>query len=73
MSNERVDLTQYDERIARANDPYASLNSPDEDGEDIEVLVAELKRCYEEIDSLKGELAFVRQNWNDAVDDVYGD
>ena len=50
MSNERIDLTQYDERIAMANDPYTSLNSPDEDGEDIEVLVAELKRCYEELD-----------------------
>ncbi len=59
MSNERVDLTQYDERIARANDPYASLNSPDEDGEDIEVLVAELKRCYEEIDALRS----ITQDW----------
>ena len=35
-----------------ANDPYTSLNSPDEDGEDIEVLVAELKRCYERMDEL---------------------
>ena len=59
MSNERVDLTQYDERIARANDPYTSLNSPDEDGEDIEVLVAELKRCYEEIDALRS----ITQDW----------
>ena len=36
-------------------------------------LIAELKKCYERIDSLKEELAFVRQNWKDAVDDVYGD
>jgi len=36
-------------------------------------LIAELKKCYEKIDSLKEELAFVRQNWEDAVDDVYGD
>ncbi len=57
MDNERIDLTQYDERIAMANDPYTSLNSPDEDGEDIEVLVAELKRCYEEIDALNSSYA----------------
>ena len=55
-----------------ANDPYTSLNSPDEDGEDIEVLVAELKRCYEELDEanqVEKALWNALDNWDICMDD----
>jgi len=67
MSNERIDLAQW-------KNEHREVYACCEAGEHYtDVLLAELKRCYEKIDSLKGELAFVRQNWEDAVDDVYGD
>ena len=77
MSNERIDLTQFEEIEARIKQCqkgfYPAEDLLQELAHHAPSLLAELKRCYEEIDSLKGELAFVRQNWNDAVDDVYGD
>ena len=77
MSNKRIDLTQFEEIEARIKQCqkgfYPAEDLLQELAHHAPSLLAELKRCYEEIDSLKGELAFVRQNWNDAVDDVYGD
>ena len=77
MSNKRIDLTQFEEIEARIKQCqkgfYPAEDLLQELAHHAPSLLAELKRCYEEIDSLKGELAFVRQNWNDAVDDVIGE
>ena len=56
MSNERIDLTQlenqYKERIEH-NSLYASDPDKEDDLFVISDLIAELKRCYEELDFLQ--------------------
>ena len=60
MSNE-IDLTRYDERIARAERENSGYSVYDEDGEEIERLVAELKRCYERLDKANKAMLKVRE------------
>ena len=60
MSNE-IDLTRYDERIARAERENSGYIVYDEDGEEIERLVAELKRCYERLDKANKAMLKARE------------
>ena len=56
MSNERIDLTQFEDMVAEEE----CLNLGGANGYDMcdmaRTLIAELKRCYEEIDKLRGYL-----------------
>jgi len=75
--HKRIDLTQlenqYKERIE-----HNSLYAPDADKEDdlfvISDLIAELKRCYEEIDALQGIIDDAHEAMekysNDEIDNV---
>ena len=62
MSNKRIDLTQLENQYKKEIE-HNSFHAPDSDKDDnlfvIGELIAELKRCYEEIDALRS----ITQDW----------
>ena len=56
MSNERIDLTEFEDMVAAEE----SLNLEGANGHDmcdmVRTLITELKRCYEKLDAVKHEV-----------------
>ena len=77
MSNERIDLTQFEESFGSLLDAVLGGTCTLEDGEGhlhdrMQVILAELKRCYEELDEAnkEGEAVWnVLENWDICTDD----
>ena len=66
MSNERIDLTQFEESFGGLLDAVLDGTCTLEDGEGhlhdrMQVILAELKRCYERIDYLESVAEEYRQ------------
>ena len=53
MSNERIDLTWLEGKITTREERIENICG---DYDYVEKLLAELKRCYEEIDALQGKI-----------------